>query len=75
MYKSSLIDLKNSPSFNQSDSSEALSTFHIGQGIKLNVDNVALQVQYQFTPYHIFYEYIDKDFGSQSLIFGIVYKQ
>jgi hypothetical protein len=75
MYKSSLIGLKNNTVVNESVSKNVLSTFHIGQGVKFNIDNIALQLQYQFTPYHVFYEYIDKDFGSQSLIFGIVYKQ
>lgn len=75
MYKSTLIGLQSNMLLTETVSNKALSTFHIGQGIKLNIDNVAFQVQYQFTPYHIFYEYIDKDFGSQSLIFGIVYKQ
>ena len=77
MYKSSFVNFANAPNIvvNEYSSRKALSTFHLGQGLKLNIDNVALQVQYQYTPYHLFYDYIENDFGSQSLIFGIVYKQ
>jgi hypothetical protein len=52
-----------------------LSTFHLGQGIRFNVDNIGFQVQYQYVPYHIFYKHLDKNFGAQGLTFGIVYRQ
>ncbi len=74
-YESKLIGLKNNNSLNDEKSKKALSTFHLGQGIKLNIDNVAVQMQYQFTPYNLFYKNIDENLGSQSLIFGIIYKQ
>lgn len=54
---------------------EFFSTIHLGQGIRFNIDNIGIQVQYQYTPYHFFYKHLDKNFGSQSLIFGIVYRQ
>ena len=66
---------ENTNSVNDKVSKRALSTLHIGQGLKLNFNNVGLHVQYQFTPYSLLYKYIDNDFGSQSLIFGIYYRQ
>jgi hypothetical protein len=76
MYKSDFLNLKNDlNTVDQKRTNTALSTIHFGQGIKLNIDNVAFQMQYQYTPYSLFYKYLDKDFGSQSLILGIVYKQ
>lgn len=53
---------------------EVLTTFYLSQGIKVNYKNIGLQVQYQWSPYGLFNERID-DFGSQSLLFGIVYRQ
>jgi hypothetical protein len=77
MYKSTFTNFKNDTKLviNGISSTRGLSTIHLGQGIKLNIDNVAFQLQYQYAPYSLFYNYIDNDFGSQSLIFGIVYKQ
>lgn len=53
---------------------EVLTTFYLSQGIKVNYKNIGLQVQYQWSPYGLFNERI-KNFGSQSLLFGIVYRQ
>lgn len=54
---------------------EVLTTFYLSQGIKLNYKNIGLQCHYQFSPYGIFNDKIEKDFGSQSLMFGIIYRQ
>lgn len=54
---------------------KAFSTFHIGQGIRLNYANVGLQVQYNYTPYGLFTDYVPQNFGSHSLSFAIVYRQ
>ena len=56
-------------------SGEVLTTFYISQGIKLNYKNVGFQCHYQFSPYKLFSERIDNNYGSQSLMFGIVYRQ
>lgn len=56
-------------------SSEVLTTFYLSQGIKLNYKNIGLQCHYQWSPYGLFNEKLEKDFGSQSLMFGIVYRQ
>lgn len=53
---------------------EVLTTFYVSQGIKINYKSVGLQCHYQFSPYGLFNERID-NFGSQSLMFGIVYRQ
>lgn len=54
---------------------EVLTSFYLSQGIKLNYKNVGLQCHYQWSPYGLFNDKIEKDFGSQSLMFGIVYRQ
>jgi len=54
---------------------EVLTTFYLSQGIKLSYKNLGLQVHYQWSPYGLFNEKLEKDFGSQSLMFGIVYRQ
>jgi hypothetical protein len=54
---------------------KGFSTIHLGQGLKLNYKNVGLQVQYQFTPYSLFYSELDNDFGSQALTVGLYYRQ
>ncbi len=54
---------------------KAFSTFHVGQGIRLNYANVGLQVQYNYTPYGLFTDYVPQNFGSHSLSFAIVYRQ
>lgn len=51
------------------------STFHIGQSIKLNINNVGLFAQYTYSPYHIFTKGIDRNFGSQHFNIGISYRQ
>jgi hypothetical protein len=54
---------------------EVLTTFYLSQGIKLNYKNIGLQCHYQWSPYELFNTKIEKGFGSQSLLFGIVYRQ
>ncbi|MCD0468254.1 hypothetical protein [Flavobacterium sp. JAS] len=54
---------------------EVLTTFYLSQGIKVNYKNVGLQCHYQWSPYNLFNDQVEKDFGSQSLMFGIVYRQ
>ncbi len=56
-------------------SEEILTTFYISQGIKLNYKNVGLQCHYQWSPYGLLNEKLEEKFGSQSLMFGIVYRQ
>lgn len=62
------------------DSSEksyefVLATFQFSQGVKINIKNVGLQFNYQFTPYGLFDNRIEPNFGSQSILFGIYYRQ
>ncbi|MCW4469470.1 hypothetical protein OGH69_10875 [Flavobacterium sp. MFBS3-15] len=54
---------------------KALSTFHIGQGIRFGYPHLGLYLNYNYTPYGMFSNYVQKDFGSHSLSFGIVYRQ
>ena len=54
---------------------EILTTFYLSQGIKLNYKNLGIQAHYQWSPYGLFNEKLEKNFGSQSLMFGIVYRQ
>lgn len=53
---------------------KALSTIHVGQGVRVNYKNVGIQAQYQFTPYDWFSRN-DDTIGAHSLTFGIVYRQ
>lgn len=53
---------------------EVLTTFYLSQGLKLNYKNVGLQCHYQWSPYGLFNGRID-NFGSRSIMFGIVYRQ
>ena len=55
---------------------EVLTTFFLSQGIKLNYKNIGFQFHYNFLPYAIFNEKIyERNYGSQSLLFGLVYRQ
>lgn len=54
---------------------KALSTFHIGQGLRLNIDNIGFQAQYNYSPYGQFSSHVASDFGAHSLSFAIVYRQ
>jgi hypothetical protein len=54
---------------------EVLTTFYLSQGIKLNYRNTGLQCHYQWLPYGLFNDQVETNFGSQSLMFGIVYRQ
>jgi hypothetical protein len=56
-------------------SGDVLTTFFLSQGVKLNYKNVGLQCHYQWSPYGLFNERLEKGIGSQSLMFGIVYRQ
>lgn len=52
-----------------------LATLFLSQGIKINIKNVGLQFNYQFTPYGLFEKRMEPNFGSQSIMFGIYYRQ
>lgn len=54
---------------------KAFSTFHIGQGVRLNYANVGVQVHYSYTPYGLLTDYVPQNFGSHSLSFGVIYRQ
>lgn len=56
-------------------SGEVFTTIFLSQGIKLNYKNMGLQCHYQFSPYGLFNERIGAEYGSQSLMLGIVYRQ
>ena len=59
----------------ENTSLKAFSTFHVGQGVRLNIDNIGFQVNYNYTPYGQFSSHVTSDFGAHSLSFGINYKQ
>lgn len=54
---------------------EVLTTFYLSQGIKLNYKNIGFQCIYNFSPYDLFNDKINIKYGSQSLLFGLVYRQ
>lgn len=54
---------------------KALSTFQIGQGIKFTVNNMGIQLHYNYTPYGLFRDHVPDNFGSHSLTAGLFYKQ
>ena len=53
----------------------ALSTFHLGQGLRLQVKNYGLQLHYNYTPYGLFSKHVVDNFGSHSLSVGVWYRQ
>jgi hypothetical protein len=53
---------------------KAFHTFTLGQGIRFTVDNVGLQVNYNYSPYGQFSSNISSSFGAHSLSAGIIYK-
>lgn len=53
----------------------ALVTILLSQGLKINFNNVGVQCNYQFTPYGLFENRLEPNFGSQSIMFGIYYRQ
>jgi hypothetical protein len=59
----------------EENSGEILTTIFLSQGIKVNYKNVGLQCHYQWSPYGLFSKNLEKDYGSQSLMIGIVYRQ
>jgi hypothetical protein len=52
-----------------------LCTMFLSQGIKVNFKNIGVQFNYQFTPYGFLEDRIEPNFGSQSIFFGIYYRQ
>lgn len=59
----------------ENNSLKALSTFYIGQGLRLNIDNVGFQVNYNYTPYGQFSNHVPQSFGAHSFTLGIIYRQ
>lgn len=59
----------------ENTSLKALSTFHVGQGVRLNIDNIGFQLHYNYSPYGQFSSHVPSDFGAGSLSFGIIYRQ
>lgn len=54
---------------------KAFSTFHLGQGVRYCYKNTGIQLQYNYTPYGMFSNYVPDNFGSHSLSFGVLYRQ
>jgi len=54
---------------------KALSTFQLGQGVMFSLNNLGLQLHYNYTPYGLFSNHVSNDFGSHSLTVGVFYKQ
>ena len=53
---------------------KAFSTFHIGQGIRVDIANVAVQLHYNYTPYGLLTTSVPNNFGSHSLTAGLLFK-
>ena len=54
---------------------ETLATFFFFFCIKLNYKNVGFQIYYQYAPYPLFMKYHSSNYGSQSLLVALVYRQ
>ena len=59
----------------ENTSLKALSTFHIGQGVRLNIDNIGFQLHYNYSPYGQFSSHVPSGFGASSLSFSLTYRQ
>ena len=53
---------------------KAFHTFTLGQGFRFTVDNVGLQVNYNYSPYGQFNSHVSSGFGAHSLSAGVIYK-
>jgi len=54
---------------------KALSTFQVGQGLKYTINNMGIQLHYNYTPYGLFSDHVPGNFGSHSFTLGLFYKQ
>ena len=52
----------------------AFSTFHVGQGVRLNVGRVSIYGSYNFTPYGLLSSYVPDNFGSHSISASVQFK-
>lgn len=50
-------------------------TVHLAQGLLFQYRGYGIHFRYNYAPYHIFTDIIDKKFGSQSLTIGLFYRQ
>lgn len=50
-------------------------TVHLAQGLLLQYHEYGIHFRYNYAPYHIFSDIIDKNFGSQSFTIGVFYRQ
>ena len=66
---------KNERTKKDGDYDQALCALALAQGFKLSRKDFGISCQFQYAPYSIFYKKIDSNFGSSSLIIGLVYKQ
>lgn len=53
---------------------KALSTFQISQGLKYTINNMGVQLQYNYTPFSLFSDHVPDNFGSHSFTLGLCYK-
>lgn len=51
------------------------STIYVGQGLQLRVRNFGVQARYNYTPYALFTDIIDQNFGAHSVSLGVFYRQ
>ncbi|TDS17541.1 hypothetical protein [Sphingobacterium paludis] len=52
-----------------------LSSFFIGQSLKLRIGEFGLHARYNFTPYSLFNDIVDRSFGAHSVTVGLFYRQ
>lgn len=50
-------------------------TVHLAQGLLFQYHGYGIHFRYNYAPYHIFTDIIDKSFGSQSFTLGVFYRQ
>lgn len=51
------------------------STFHLGQGLQLRIRDFGIHARYNYSPYSLFTNTIDRQFGAHSLSIGLFYRQ
>lgn len=60
----------------QKDASKALSTYALGQGIRISLTSMmGVQAHYNYTPYGQLSKHVSNSFGAHSATFGLYYKQ
>lgn len=55
--------------------SAALTTLQLSEGLVFEIENIGIQMAYRFATFATTNPKLDANFGTQSLVFGLIYHQ